>query len=155
MLVAPYYGVTYQWYYGLPPETWNTIAGWLFSYIRRPTSCIKINDKSARGKYYMYGTLPMRGVRQLMDLGKQARQEEVLGKVTCPVLHVHSRGDDAACPKAADRAFQAIGSTEKQQLWVTRSNHVLLWDFDKEEVIVAVEGFLAGPDGKAPSGDAE
>ena len=144
VLLAPYYAVTYKWQYVLPPETWNAILGWIIPYVVRPEAFIKINDRSVIDSYPMYRILPTAGVRQLVALGREARREEVLRAVTCPILHVHSKGDEASSPKAAQRAFEKLGSQDKQQRWFTRANHVLLWDYDKKEVEEAAFKFLTG-----------
>jgi carboxylesterase len=143
VLLSPYYGVTYKWYYGLSPETWNGLVGWTVPYVKRPEFFIKINDRSMLGKYFMYRILPTSGTRRLIALGREAALDETLKQVTCPVLLVQSEGDDASSPEASRVAFEKMGSEVKKKLWLTRSNHVLMWDYDREEVKAGVVAFLA------------
>ncbi len=144
VLVAPYFGVTYRWYYVLPPAAWNSLFGRFVPFLIRPESFVKVNDKEQVGKFFFYQTLPTAGVRQLMELGKEARRKETLEKVKCPVLVVQSEGDEASAPKATRKAFDNLGSERKELLWLTRSNHVLLWDWDNETVKERIEEFLLG-----------
>ena len=145
VLVAPYYRVTYCWYYVLRPEMWNAALGHVLPYIIRPTRFIKLNDKSNVGKFFFYGIVPSGGTSQLVALGREARRPETLEKITCPVLLVHSKGDEAASPKAARQAFERMASHAKQALWLKRSNHIILWDFDREEAKTRIEEFLTAP----------
>lgn len=77
-----------------------------------------------------------------MKLGKKARQEKVLERVKCPVLVVQSAGDEAASPKAAREAYNLMGAEEKDLVWLTRSNHIVLWDYDRERAKHCIERFL-------------
>jgi len=142
VLLAPYYAVTHKWYYVLPAMTWNRIFGWVVPYVHRPESFIKINDRTQIGKYFMYQTMPTAGVRQLDQVGVQASKPDTLRRIACPVLLVHSHNDEASSPEAAKRAFDAFPSLKKQEVWVARSNHVLLWDYDRERIKGHIEHFL-------------
>jgi esterase/lipase len=54
-----------------------------------------------------------------------------------------STGDNAASPARAKAAFARISSADKKALWVTRSNHMIFWDYDREEAKAAFVEFLA------------
>ncbi len=143
-LVAPYYKVTYKSYYVLTPEMWQACMGWAVPMIKRPTGFVKINNKEAAKNYFMYHAFPSSSVSQLMAVGKQARQPELLGRVSCPVLMIHSPGDGAASPDAAGAAFKALGSEDKRLVWLDgeKSNHVILWDYEKDKVLDELLQFL-------------
>lgn len=142
VLLAPYYAVTHKWYYVLPAMAWSRLVGWAVPYMSRSEEFIKINDRSQIGKYFMYETLPMGGVHRLDGLGREASRPETLRKVRCPVLLIHSVGDEASSPEAARRAFDQFASPRKQSMWLKRSNHVILWDYEREEVKRRIEMFL-------------
>lgn len=144
VLLAPYYGVTYKWYYVLPAETWQSMLGPLVPYIKRPMGMTKLNKRENADRYFMYRTLTTAGTRQLMQLGRAAGRPETLGRVQCPVLLVHSRTDDAASPAAAAKAFEGFGSAKKRAVWIEKSNHVICWDYDAEQVLTETVEFLAG-----------
>ena len=69
-------------------------------------------------------------------------QKDVLDKIHCPVLIMHSTGDVAANPRASREVFQEIGSSQKNYITLTRSNHHILWDYERDQVTREVEAFL-------------
>jgi carboxylesterase len=147
VLLAPYYGVTYKWYYVLPAETWQSILGPMVPYIQRPMGMTKLNKRENADRYFMYQTLTTAGTGQLMRLGRAAGRHETLARVQCPVLLIHSRNDEAASPAVAAQAFDSLGSTDKRAVWLEKSNHVICWDYDAEEVLTETVAFLAGGPG--------
>jgi carboxylesterase len=142
VLIAPYYGVTHRWYYGLPAETWNRMTSWAFPYVMKNEVFSCVNRKEAKKELYCYRVISTRGAAELIELGKQARNPSVLARVTCPVLVLHSHGDQAASPSRSEKAFESIGSHEKRFVWYEKSNHHILWDYDAEEAKAEIVGFL-------------
>lgn len=145
VLLAPYYAVTYHWYYILPPEAWNALLSPMISYVPKLVNFVKVNDRSVVSQIFTYDYLPTAGARQLMDLGRQARRPEVLEKIKCPVIVIHSTGDEAASPSASRKAFQLMASPQKEYVTFKRSNHILLWDYDRDEATQRIEDFLVSP----------
>jgi esterase/lipase len=79
-----------------------------------------------------------------MELGRQARRKETLQAINCPVLMLMSEGDKAASPKQARKAFERIGSPEKEAVWYSRrSNHHLLREWDRENTKQRIVDFLS------------
>lgn len=146
VLLAAYYGVTYKWFYILPPETWNATLGRFIKFLIRPMYFIKVNDKESVGKFFFYSTIPTAAVRALTKLGKEAHKEEVLENITCPILMIHSTGDEAASAGAAQKAYGKMGSKEKDILLLEKSNHVLLWDLEREKIKDKIVEFLTNKD---------
>lgn len=134
VLIAPYFGITHRWYYLLPAEWWTYSIGYLIPSVHRGEDFVQVNRKADDIDIFTYQALTTRSSRSLIALGKAARQPECLDRITCPVLLVMARGDRAASPRRAARAFGAIGSTDKQAHWFSkRSNHHLLWDWEGED----------------------
>ncbi len=142
VLGAPYFGVTYHWYYGLRLETWNRLASPLVPWIYKGHRFVQVNRKEAKSQVFTYPWVPTSAVNVLTEIGRRANRAEVLDNVKCPVLLVHSRADEAASPEAAARAFGAIASNDKRALWLTRSNHVIFWDLEREQVGDEIQDFL-------------
>lgn len=143
VLVAPYYRVRHFWYYGLPAQTWNAMFSRLIPYVHKSDVFVRVNRREAVPHMFSYRTIPTRGARTLDQLGKRARQPEVLQAIDCPVLVLHARGDEAASPEASHEAFEKIASKNKHFQWYTeRSNHHLLWDYDREDVKRRIIEFL-------------
>jgi len=144
VLVAPYYRVTYEWYYILPPEIWNGLLGWALPYVIKPEGTVRVNRVEAREDLYYYRVIPTNCVRILTRLGNEARRPETLSAVLCPVLLVMSEGDEAASPTAARKALACMGFPDKTiRMFSARSNHHLLSDYDREEAKEAILEFLA------------
>ncbi|MBI4559169.1 MAG: alpha/beta fold hydrolase [Candidatus Hydrogenedentes bacterium] len=142
ILAAPYFAVTYHWYYGLRPETWARAAARLARWGYKGKLFVQVNRKEAKDDIVSYTWAPTRTMLTLSELGAQAQDPETLKLVTCPVLLLHGRGDVAASPQAAEKAFEAMGSTNKQAVWLERSNHHVFWDYDAKEVAEEVLAFL-------------
>lgn len=138
ILAAPYFGVTGHWYYGLKPETWATVTGPVMPWLYKGRGLIQVNRREARGDIVSYRWVPSSSVKVLMGLARQANRPELLGNVSCPVLLIHSRNDEAASPAAAESAFARMAAKEKKAVWLEKSNHILFWDFDAETAMQLV-----------------
>jgi carboxylesterase len=134
VLVSPFYKVTYFPHYVLPPEIWNRMFSSVIPYVIKTEHFIKVNKRESIEHLFSYRAIPTQGVKTLMELGRRARNPDVLGRIDCPVLVIHCRGDEAASPDATALAFESIGSDDKEIRWFTkRSNHHLLSDYDAED----------------------
>ena len=146
VLAAPYYGVTYMWYYILPVEAWNRMIGWAVPYVVKSSGFIKVNRPDDKDKIYTYKTVPTRGVSTLVALGKEAREPATLQAVKCPVLMLISQGDEAASPRQARRAFGLLGSADKTFIDIPkRNNHHIFWDWDHDQTKQQIVDFLKQP----------
>lgn len=145
-LASPYFGVTYEWYYILPVEGWTAALGWAVHEVPKKQSFIKVNRRDEVGKWFTYTRVPTKGTETLIALGREARAEGTLAAIHCPVLLVMSQGDEAASPSRARAAIEAMASAEKQEVWLTRSNHTIFWDYEREVAKTAVIAFLKEPD---------
>lgn len=140
-LGAPYFGVTHHWYYGLRAETWARVACPLLRWTYKGKALVQVNREEAKAQIMSYRWVPLRGAVTLAKIGRRASSPETLRRVTCPVLVIHSHGDVAASPEACTRAFEAIAAQQKQFVWADRSNHHVFVDYDREQVIAAIESF--------------
>jgi carboxylesterase len=135
--------VTHRWFYGLRPETWARIGAPAFRWVYKGNLFRQVNRKEDRDKILSYQWTPVRSITMLMDLGRRVNEEATLDAVACPVLLIHSRRDSAASPKAAENAVRAMPAREKTVHWLSRSNHIIFWDHERDEVARAVLDFLA------------
>jgi len=60
-LVAPFYAVTYKWYYVFSPEIWNTILSPIIAYVIKAEDFIRVNKPEAKEHIFTYRTVPTRG----------------------------------------------------------------------------------------------
>lgn len=143
VLIAPFYGITYRWFYVLPPHIWTAAASPFIRYVRKGDRYVRVSKRESVAQMYSYGYIPLHGARVLGELGRRALDEDLLARVTRPVLMLHSEADEAASPAAARRAFSRIGSADKQAIWMPeRNNHHLLWDYDGELAAEYIVEFL-------------
>ncbi len=143
VLGAPYFGVTYRWYYVLPPELWGQMTAPFVRWVYKGRLFMQVNRKEAREHIVCYTWLPSSAIRTLTRLGKRARADETLEKVTCPVLVLHGRNDVASSPKAMEKALERMASRDKRLVWLERSNHHMYWDYDQEQVFDEILAFAA------------
>ena len=142
VLIAPYFGVTYHWYYLLPPETWLRAGSPFIRWLYKGRMFVQVNRPEDRDAIFSYAWTPTRAVTTLAALGVEARQPECLHRVACPVLMIHSTDDTAASFDRASAAYDLFPSPRKQFVKLTRSNHHILFDYDKEEAIETILAFL-------------
>jgi carboxylesterase len=143
VLAAPYFGVTQRWFYLLPVETWVKVGGPFIKWLYKGDFFMQVNKPGVKHNITSYRWVGMKSTRTLIEIGRGARDPELLQQVTCPVLMIHSEIDVAADSDASRRAFEAIASEHKEALWLERSNHIIFWDYEADEVEAAILTFLA------------
>jgi len=142
VLCAPYFGVTYKKYYILKPETWTYIFHPVLRWVYKGDAFMRVNRSEVKDRIVSYRWVPMRGIKTLYELGHRASSSEVLNQVTCPVLLIHSQGDEAASLECSEKAFNAMKSTDKHAVWLKTSNHHLFWDYERDTVMSEIEHYL-------------
>lgn len=142
VMLNPYFRVRPRWYYFGAPESWARRLDGLMSYVKKPRVGF-INDREGRKRYGahpQYRFIPTRAVRHLTQIGQMAMERTL--KVTADTLWFHSTGDQVADFDHSRQAFQRISSERKQFVELNKSNHILLYDYDVNDVIQKVERFL-------------
>lgn len=142
ILAAPYFGVTYQWYYILPAEVWTKLTAPLVHRVYKARVFIRVNRDEAKDDILSYTWIPAQGSVTLIRIGEDANDPEVLGAIHCPVLILHGSQDFAAAPKATQNAFDQMPSKDKTLHWHANSDHHLFYDYDREEVQNEILEFL-------------
>ncbi len=145
VLAAPYFGVTFRRWYVLPPETWVRGAAPMLPWLYKGKVFLQLNRREVADQVFSYTWVPMKGVVTLMELGRRAKDPNVLEKITCPVMLLHGQGDVAASPEEARKAFDAMASEDKVWVNLPNSNHHVFWDYDHEEVKKRIGEFLGTP----------
>jgi carboxylesterase len=142
VLAAPYFGVAHRWWYGLRPATWTALASPLLRWVYKGDVFLQVNRAEAKPLIVSYDWVPSEGLVTLHALGAMARDPEVLAAVECPVLWLHGPGDVAASHEAAGEAVDGMAAERVKRVALERSNHHVFWDYDREEAIEAVVGFV-------------
>jgi carboxylesterase len=70
--------------------------------------------------------------------------QRCLPAVTAPTLLIHSRTDDFVPSDSMPNIYQALGSSQKEMLWIEESDHVMTVDVAAEEVFRATSSFISG-----------
>jgi carboxylesterase len=98
------------------------------------------HNPEAEKDHICYPYFPIRAVLQLRDLLGEMRKG--LPKVHVPVLIVHSKQDAGVVPANAEQIYNALGSQDKQILWVENSGHVIPREPDRQLVFSTTAEFI-------------
>jgi carboxylesterase len=68
--------------------------------------------------------------------------EELLPRITCPILAMVSREDHGVPPANAESILSRVASIDKELLWLEDSYHVATLDNDRELIIQRAIAFV-------------
>lgn len=140
VLVAPFYRVRHHWYYLLPARRWARLLTPLLGYVTRAPFPKQINDRSMADRIVQYDRFPVEAVEALFELRRRAKAVEV-ERWRMPVLLLYSSGDQVADPAAMRAVFERVPPDSREEVAFTRSNHLLLWDWDRRAAVEAAVEF--------------
>ncbi|MBN1902078.1 alpha/beta fold hydrolase, partial [Candidatus Sumerlaeota bacterium] len=145
ILFGPYIEITQKWYYPGKPENWAKRLFTIMPYVKKRKyspnpNFTNINDPEGFKRYDSYKHLPVKTVRELEKISRNARAN--IDRIHCDVLWFHSKGDIAADFNSAKSFFEKIPSQNKTFVEYTKSNHIILFDYDSEDAIKRTIAFL-------------
>jgi carboxylesterase len=144
VLVAPYFRVTRPWYSPISVERANRWAGLFVDHVPGGKGgARRIAKRENAHEIINYWVLPTASVERLGQLGRAAAGRA--GEVDCPTWMAVSTHDAAASPTAAREVFEALGTEDKQWFEVGDSDHILMWDFDAEQIQERILELLGQP----------
>ena len=97
-------------------------------------------DKEVWKQHVAYPENPVRSIAELNALLAVMRLS--LPAVKVPVLLIHSRNDEYVVKGSMDDIFDALGSTDKQKLWVEGGGHVITEEPTRQIVFQAAAEFV-------------
>jgi carboxylesterase len=97
-------------------------------------------DQEAWKQHVAYPKNPVRAVAELNELLGVMR--ESLPQVKVPALLIHSRNDDYVFRDSIEKIYSALGSTDKNMLWVEGGGHVITEEPTRETVYKAAADFI-------------
>ena len=97
-------------------------------------------DKAAFKQHVAYSENPLRCIGELNDLLGIMRAS--LAQVTAPVLLICSRDDHYIFEGSMDSIHAALGTTDKQKIWIEGSSHVITEEPKREFVFKAAADFI-------------
>jgi carboxylesterase len=101
-----------------------------------------IRDPIESARNLAYGATAPRLVAELASVVERARA--AAPAVRAPTLMVQSRQDNRIAAADAEAAFQRLGSTGKELVWVDDGRHIITVDVGRDAVIRIVADWLAG-----------
>ncbi|MGQ0715458.1 MAG: alpha/beta hydrolase [Gemmatimonadaceae bacterium] len=99
-----------------------------------------ILDPAERARSLGYRAMTPTLARELATVAERARM--ALPRIRIPTLLAQSREDNRLAAAVADRAFAALGSRDKELLWIDGAGHVITVDYGRDGVIEAVGAWL-------------
>jgi carboxylesterase len=97
-------------------------------------------DKKAFKQHVAYPKNPIRSAGELNQLMGMMRKALPLVKI--PTLLIHSRDDNYVFRGSMEKIHAALGSTDKQMLWVEGGGHVITEEPTREVVFKAAADFI-------------
>ncbi len=107
---------------------------------RLPKGSPDWRNPQAAKDHVAYAYTPTRAVAEVIDTLDEMRA--CLPAVKAPVLLVHSKADRTALPESMPRIYAALGSADKQMLWVENSGHNIPREPDRQVVFEAAAKFI-------------
>ncbi len=137
-LIASYLEPSHKWYYGFSPNVYLKLFSNVFVYNKKP-HIPKVNSREwAEGyiTYWNFPVVPVRDSEEFLDILRSG-----IGEVEDPILIQHSRGDGTASFKMSELIYAGVSSEVKDLVLYDESNHVILADYDRGEVVDRVIEF--------------
>jgi carboxylesterase len=91
-------------------------------------------------QHISYPQNPLRSIGELSRLLGAMRAS--LPQITVPVLLIHSRDDDYVIRDSMQQIYAALGTPDKQMMWVEGSGHVITEEPQREKVFEAAADFI-------------
>ncbi len=121
-----------KWYYPLSGEDSLRVFSKIFLYSKK-RKVAQINSLLGLKKHIAYVNMPFLPIVNSLKFIRDI--EKNLFKITEPVFIFHSINDRVAWVKSADLIYNNLQSRIKRKDLYLKSNHILLMDYDKEEII--------------------
>ena len=99
-----------------------------------------LTDPQADLHLWSYEENPLYAAHELLKLIHRVRQ--ILPRVTCPLLIIHSTRDKTIHPDSAQYTYEQAGSTDKELVTLHDSGHCLTVDSEWEEVAKKTYDFI-------------
>ena len=144
VLIAPFCGVRYRWYYVLPPRWWNAALSPVVGYLPRPKGFVFCNRPEGREAIVTYDAFHTDATTALFELRRRLLTAD-LSRLTMPLLLLYGAQDGTCSAKAMDALFARLPAEPKRRVVLPDSNHHLLHDHDREQAVQAIVEFVGRP----------
>lgn len=113
-----------------------------------PASARSIHDRDEAARSLGYGVFTPAALRALR--ATVANAVAALPNVIAPTLMIQSREDNRVPAAIAQRAFDRIGTLDKELVWVTGAGHVITVDYGRDRIFQMVGDFFDRHRGAVP-----
>ena len=140
IVISPFFQITKKWYYFGTIESWSQRFSSIIPYVKK-LKIGQINDPKGLAKYIAYQYLPLKAIGQLHQIGEIATYK--CSEVNQHILWFHSTSDNVSDYNQSFQAFNTLASNNKTFIKYSKSNHILLFDYDSQDVINHINKFIA------------
>ena len=143
VLLGPYLKLRYRWYFGFPLETYIRTVGQTISDLPRFSLpiCDRQMEVAARQASF-FQSFNLQAVRSAMEL-IETKAKPAIPNIHIPTLILQATGDSVVDPSGAQYLYDRLASTRKQLVWLTKSDHIVPLDVERETVFAEVTKFLS------------
>jgi carboxylesterase len=134
-IINGYLGVGYKWYYVLNPKYYLEWFSDSLKYVKKPEIAL-INSEKGKSEHVAYWNMPLKTLKNSMDFIEKSKEN--VSSIDVPVLFLHSKNDGVADYELIKDVYSRINSTSKEILYFDESNHILLMDYNKSDVIGSI-----------------
>ncbi|MFT4312439.1 MAG: alpha/beta hydrolase [Candidatus Woesearchaeota archaeon] len=99
----------------------------------------QIHDPRGREQHIAYMNMPFEPL--LNSFSRLANVEQNLESIEQPILIMHGPFDRTSSPSVPITIYDSVASSQKELLWMDQSNHILLMDYQREQVIQEILAF--------------
>lgn len=131
-LLAPYIFANYEIYFIIKLEIYIDMVSESLKYSKK-AKVGQINSPEGLSKHITYINMPYAPIKNSKQFFKDIKEN--LNLIEEPVLLQQSKNDRASSIKSSEYIFDHISSENKKIIIFEKSNHILIADYDKEDVI--------------------
>ncbi len=143
VLLAPFLAIRHAHRVPLfKPEQYLRWLSWFVPHV--PRFSPPIRDREARhlfAREERFRTFNLAATLSALNLIQQLKPR--LSEVAVPTLILQGRRDSVVEPRGAQAIFDAIGTSNRSLIWLDRSDHLMVVDHDRAEVLERVQTFLS------------
>jgi len=139
VLLSPFFKIAYLKHHLIPQEWLVYTVGKLLRHLKKRHSG-NCNDVSAQRSHIAYYHYALSSIQQALELVRVIQRESV--RISNPVLIIHSKNDKTTRYSASRGIYNVLPSHIKRFVTLTRSNHIIPHDLEKERVFGEISRFL-------------
>lgn len=143
ILLAPFLAIRFSHLIPIPPATYLRYIARLIPDLRRRPPAVR--DREARRQIATsscFRTFSLGATLSALELIDEVRP--IVPKIEVPTLIIQGRRDTVVEPRNATWLHDNIGATRKALVVLPRSDHLLAFDRDREEVLALTRDFVLG-----------